>query len=180
MWSVGCILAELLSMQQENVKDHTAREPLFPGHYSDMTPRKQSRKPDISAKHARDQLQVIFDVIGTPSTSEILNVRKQQAELYLRSLPKQKGVDYKEKFPGIKQDAFDLLTALLQFDPANRLTVDQALNHKFLEAVREKLKEKEASEVTFEFEDIHLSEDQIRDMIIKEMTIINKYPKIES
>ena len=31
MWSAGCIFAELLSMQQENVQNFRERQPLFPG-----------------------------------------------------------------------------------------------------------------------------------------------------
>lgn len=31
LWSVGCIFAELLSMQEENVADVKDRVPLFPG-----------------------------------------------------------------------------------------------------------------------------------------------------
>lgn len=31
MWSVGCIFAELLSMQAQNVPDYRDRVPLFPG-----------------------------------------------------------------------------------------------------------------------------------------------------
>ena len=31
MWALGCIFAELLSMQKENVSDHRQRTALFPG-----------------------------------------------------------------------------------------------------------------------------------------------------
>ena len=38
MWSAGCILAEMLSMQKESEPDPNNRRPLFPGRSSNMSP----------------------------------------------------------------------------------------------------------------------------------------------
>lgn len=67
MWSLGCILAELLSMQKESFQTSKERSALFPG--KSCFPL-SAEKPSSYAD-ALDQLNVIFDVIGTPSMEDI-------------------------------------------------------------------------------------------------------------
>lgn len=67
MWSLGCILAELLSMQKESFPTSQERNALFPG--KSCFPL-SAEKPS-SYSDALDQLNVIFDVIGTPSREDI-------------------------------------------------------------------------------------------------------------
>ncbi|XWS60303.1 hypothetical protein CRYUN_Cryun07bG0024500 [Craigia yunnanensis] len=106
MWSVGCIMAELL-----------AKEPLFKG------------TSEI------DQLSKIFDTLGTPSEkiwtgiSELpgakANYSKQSYNLLRRKFPA-------ASFRGssVLSDAgFDLLNRLLTYDPEKRITADDALDH---------------------------------------------------
>lgn len=62
VWSLGCIFAELLSMQAESVPNHRERAPLFPGKSCFPLSVDQAR-PSCADK--LDQLNVIFDVIGT-------------------------------------------------------------------------------------------------------------------
>jgi len=65
LWSLGCILAELLSMQEGSVPGYQDRLPLFPGGscypLSGDTMKKDERL---------DQLSVIFSVIGTPDEAD--------------------------------------------------------------------------------------------------------------
>ncbi|XP_012438984.1 cyclin-dependent kinase G-2 isoform X1 [Gossypium raimondii] len=106
MWSVGCIMAELL-----------AKEPLFKG------------TSEI------DQLRKIFDTLGVPSEkiwpgfSELpgskANYSKQPYNLLRKKFPA-------ASFTGsaVLSDAgFDLLNRLLTYDPEKRITADDALNH---------------------------------------------------
>ncbi|CAN0439530.1 unnamed protein product, partial [Hapterophycus canaliculatus] len=67
VWSLGCILAELLSMQKESFATSQERNALFPG--KSCFPL-SAEKPS-SYSDALDQLNVIFDVIGTPSREDI-------------------------------------------------------------------------------------------------------------
>eukprot|EP00501_MAST-03F_sp_TOSAG23-6_P001224 GSMAST32.ASY1.ANO1.1270.1 assembled CDS len=68
MWSIGCIFAELLTMQKKYVSNHTRRKPIFPGKSCfPLTSDKSDKYNDV---RKRDQLNVIFDVIGTPSREE--------------------------------------------------------------------------------------------------------------
>ncbi|CAA7034955.1 unnamed protein product [Microthlaspi erraticum] len=106
MWSIGCIMAELLS-----------HKPLFPG------------------KSELDQLQKIFAVLGTPSEavwpgfSSLPNAKaKFPTQPYNQLRKKFPAIS----FVGgqiLSERGFDLLNGLLTLDPEKRLTVEEALNH---------------------------------------------------
>lgn len=108
MWSVGCIMAELLS-----------RKPLFQG----------KGGSDI------DQLHKIFAVLGTPSEAiwpgfsslpgAKANFAKQPYNLLRKKFPAASFTGA----PVLSDLGFDLLNRLLSCDPEKRLTVDEALNH---------------------------------------------------
>jgi len=104
MWSVGCILAELLR-----------RRPLFPG--ADYL----------------DQLRRIVGVLGTPTEEDLTTVEHRRAADYLRSLGPSVGMPFEVLFPDASEDAIDLLRKLLVFNPAHRITAVEALEHPFLQ-----------------------------------------------
>ena len=70
MWSIGAIFAELLQMQQENRPDPTKRGPIFPG--DSCFPLSIKDQMDYASRV--DQMQVIFDVIGSPTAEEIAKI----------------------------------------------------------------------------------------------------------
>ena len=78
MWSAGCILAELLGLMKENVQHPQDRGPIFPGQSCfPLSPdNKQSKK---FSRGNRDQLKMIFDVIGTPTDEEIDSLARDAA-----------------------------------------------------------------------------------------------------
>ena len=55
-----------------------------------------------------------------------------QAQDYIRSLPIKPRVPFQTLFPRANPLAIDLLSQLLNFDPAKRITCEQALNHPYL------------------------------------------------
>ncbi len=133
MWSIGCILSELLMMigDEGNFKQ---RKPLFPGRSCFPL---SARDPE-AYKDNFDQLNCIFSVIGTPTKDEIAKIKDEQARKYLEKLAKnsfQKPLDLTKKFKNASKQELDLLRRLLQFDVEKRITVDQALSHPYLEDV---------------------------------------------
>jgi serine/threonine protein kinase len=110
MWSLGCILAELLHWQQGK-NPICALFPGDPGH----------------------QLTAIFDIIGTPSKEDIDAVsHHSKYQDYLRKLPAKKRQDWNTLFPKASPSAIDLLDRLLTFNPNKRITAPEALAHEFL------------------------------------------------
>ncbi|XP_076940491.1 cyclin-dependent kinase G-2-like isoform X1 [Bidens hawaiensis] len=112
MWSLGCIMAELLSKQ-----------PLFNG------------------KTEFDQLDKIFKTLGTPNEtiwpgySKLpgvkVNVVKHQYNLLRRKFPATSFTGS----PVLSDAGFDLLNKLLTYDPEKRITAAEALNHEWFREV---------------------------------------------
>jgi len=71
IWSVGCIMAELL----------TGR-PLFPG--DDQI----------------DQITKVLTICGTPTNETLSKITSEEAILYIRSLPRMEKKDFQTVFPG--------------------------------------------------------------------------------
>ncbi|KAI5385219.1 cyclin-dependent kinase G-2 isoform X1 [Lathyrus oleraceus] len=112
MWSLGCIMAELLS-----------KEPLFNG------------------KTEFDQLDKIFRILGTPNEtiwpgfSKLPGVKvnfvKHQYNLLRKKFPATSFTGS----PVLSDSGFDLLNKLLTYDPEKRITAEAALNHEWFREV---------------------------------------------
>jgi len=105
LWAVGCILAELLN-----------RKPLFPG------------------RDYGHQLDLILDVIGTPTLDEFYAITSRRSRDYIRALPIRRRKSFTQMFPKASADAIDFLQKTLTFDPKKRMTVDEALEHPYVSA----------------------------------------------
>eukprot|EP00177_Eucheuma_denticulatum_P008604 GFKZ01015661.1.p2 GENE.GFKZ01015661.1~~GFKZ01015661.1.p2 ORF type:complete len:274 (+),score=26.71 GFKZ01015661.1:368-1189(+) len=111
MWSVGCLLAELMT-----------RKPLFPG------------------KEETEQLDLIFQVVGSPTESTWPHWRK---------LPQARMISESRAYPAQLQSFFrkmaahqgttatasvvDLLTQMLKLDPSKRISASDALSHRWFQ-----------------------------------------------
>ncbi len=122
MWSVGCILAEILG-----------RKPLFPG------------------KDYMNQLHLIIEILGTPSYEDTEFIASAKAKAYIRALPFRKKVPFTKLFPKACAPAIDLLERCLTFAPEKRITVEQALAHPYLAALHDPTDEPTAQH-TFDFD----------------------------
>lgn len=145
VWAAGCIFAELLRMVKENVPDHKRRCALFPG--TSCFPLSPSLKPTMKVTDflisPRDQLKVIVDLKGTPNESDISFLNDVKASNYIKELPKSKGIKMKDLFPNEDKNAISLLEKMLAFNPYFRITVKEALRHKYFAEVRKKESEYE-------------------------------------
>ncbi|KAF5726684.1 cyclin-dependent kinase G-2 [Tripterygium wilfordii] len=112
MWSLGCIMAELL-----------AKEPLFNG------------------KTEFDQLDKIFRTLGTPNETiwpgfsrlpgVKVNFVKQQYNMLRKKFPATSFTGS----PVLSDAGFDLLNKLLTYDPEKRITAKAALDHEWFKEV---------------------------------------------
>lgn len=135
-WSAGCIMAEMLTMMGPG-----SREALFPGGPCEFSP-----SGNIPTEDRLDQLDTIIDVLGPPPQETIDamaggpvdGLRTSLQDKLRKRLMKLKGRKQKmtlaERFKEAPPQAIDLLTKLLQFNPANRITIDEAIKHPFLAA----------------------------------------------
>ncbi|TIB82469.1 Pkinase-domain-containing protein [Wallemia mellicola] len=105
IWSVGCILAEMLSGR-----------PLFPG------------------RDYHHQLTLILDILGTPTLDEFYAISSRRSRDYIRALPFRKKRSFSQLFPDASPEAVDFLTRTLTFSPKSRMSVEECLSHPYLSA----------------------------------------------
>lgn len=103
LWSVGCILAELLG-----------GEVLFPG------------------RDFKHQVELICSILGKPGEEDLGHVTSGRARKFLAALPEGEGRGLDERFANADAKGVDLMKRLLMFDPEKRLTAEEALRHEYL------------------------------------------------
>lgn len=103
VWSVGCILAELLG-----------------------------GRPFFKGRDYVDQLNQILHYLGTPNEETLSRIGSPRAQEYVRNLPFMPKIPFDRLFPNANPDALDLLDRMLAFDPTSRISVEQALEHPYL------------------------------------------------
>ncbi|MBA0806491.1 hypothetical protein Gohar_005942, partial [Gossypium harknessii] len=161
IWSIGCIFAEML-----------IGKPLFPG------------------KNVVHQLDLMTDMLGTPSAESISKIRNEKARRYLSSMRRKQPVPFSHKFPNVDPLALRLLERLLAFDPKDRPTAEEVrlLSESVFPKSMKKGKEALAdpyfyglanvdrepttqpiSKLEFEFERRKLAKDDVRELIYREI-----------
>ncbi|XP_062011752.1 mitogen-activated protein kinase 19-like [Rosa rugosa] len=150
IWSIGCIFAEVLT-----------GKPLFPG------------------KSVVHQLDLITDLLGTPTLETISGVRNEKARKYLTEMRKKHPVSFTQKFPKADPLALRLLQRLLAFDPKDRPTAEEALADPYfkgLARVERELSCQPISKLEFEFERRRVIKEDIRELIYRE--ILEYHPQL--
>ena len=131
VWSVGCILAELI-----------LRKPLFPG------------------RSTTNQIALIVDIIGSPSDEDLEQCKSRNAKRYVKGLGKKQKIPWKQVFRGkeYEEEEIDLIDKMLTWNPDKRITVEQALEHPFME----KLHDPTDEPVTFPIDDFEFDREDIK------------------
>ncbi|XP_020662918.3 mitogen-activated protein kinase 7 [Pogona vitticeps] len=141
MWSVGCIFAEMLGRKQ-----------LFPG------------------KNYIHQLQLIITVLGTPPAKVVHSIGADRVRAYIQSLPSRQPVPWENLYQNADQKALALLSKMLRFDPRERLSVVEALNHPFLAKYHDPDDEPDCIPAfDFDFDKQVLTKEQIKEAIVAEI-----------
>jgi mitogen-activated protein kinase 1/3 len=79
-------MAELLGMMKQNVEHPQDRKPFFPGQSCfPLSPckKKTNQAQGCFPNEATDQLNIIFDVIGTPEQSDLAFITDKRVLHYL-------------------------------------------------------------------------------------------------
>jgi len=146
VWSIGCILAELLG-----------------------------GKPIFKGRDYVDQLNQILHYLGTPSEDTLRRVGSPRAQDYIRSLPIRPRIPFSTIYPHANPHAIDLLTKMLAFDPAKRISCEEALAHPYLAVWHDPLDEPVCQmQFDFSFED----EDTIEGMKRLIVDEVNDFRKL--
>lgn len=173
IWSVGCIYAELLGMLSGcRFED---RGPLFPGSSCfPLSPEHKQRQPTsgaLNGRHKKDQLSMIFNLIGTPSQADIDDLQGADTKQYVKCFSQREGDGLGKQFRYAGFESIDILSRMLKFSPGKRMKVQETLQHQIFREIREPSKEfrtKVRLHLDFEEED-DLDESLLRQYFCKEV-----------
>ena len=112
VWSVGCILAELVNGKA-----------LFPG---------------VSTMN---QVELILDVVGKPTRDDILAIESENAASIIQNITLKPRRAFGSFFKESSPETLDFLQRCLEFNPARRISIEEALNHPFVAQFRDPQKE---------------------------------------
>lgn len=145
MWSLGCIFGELL-----------LRKPILPGNDSNH------------------QLEIIFNLIGTPSEYDIEAIPNPRSKEKALSFAKRDGKSLQSVFRNSNPDAVDLVKKMLIFNPDLRISVEEALEHPYLSTFHCPEDEPTSAPVSifdFQFEEHNLSIRELKNLIYDEILL---------
>eukprot|EP00427_Karlodinium_veneficum_P025254 CAMPEP_0169098440 /NCGR_PEP_ID=MMETSP1015-20121227/20043_1 /TAXON_ID=342587 /ORGANISM="Karlodinium micrum, Strain CCMP2283" /LENGTH=518 /DNA_ID=CAMNT_0009159291 /DNA_START=44 /DNA_END=1600 /DNA_ORIENTATION=- len=141
IWSVGCIYAELLGMH-ESVKCED-RHPLFPGSscfpLSPLHAHAKDYRYHTTA--VQDQLNLIFNLLGTPRDEDMEFLDRDDARSYIRCFTKREGQGIRGMFEHVHEDAIAVLENVVRFNASTRPTVDELLDFQLFAEDRDPSKE---------------------------------------
>ncbi|KAM3136858.1 hypothetical protein pb186bvf_011117 [Paramecium bursaria] len=140
IWSIGCILAELLG-----------RTILFQG------------------RHPREQVEKIIAVLGKPKPEDTPYQVDKVIMDYIEKMEDREAIKWIDIFPFANPLALDLLQHMLVYNPNKRFNIKQCIEHEYFKTHLENHPPKKCEEVfDWTFDSIELKEKLIRQELYKE------------
>jgi serine/threonine protein kinase len=154
MWSLGCILAELLY-----------GKPFFPG-----------KDCNSLINVVTEQVVYILEITGVPSVNELieLNVGSEKTRDTLGKLTNIERKELKDFIPNASEEAIDLLNKLLKFNPSQRITAKEMIKHPFFTQLYKDSDIQYCYEYLaydFDFENKEHTENELKDLILSEVML---------
>ena len=150
VWSVGCILAELLG-----------------------------GRPFFKGRDYVDQLNQILHILGTPNEETLARIGSPRAQEYVRNLPYMAKQPFNQLFQNANPDALDLLDHMLAFDPSSRISVEEALEHPYLHIWHD-ASDEPGCPTTFNFDfEVVEDVGEMRKMILDEVARFRQHVRIQ-
>lgn len=108
------------------------------------------------------QLVMIVNLLGSPSTED-MEFLSAEAKSFILAQPRRAGVPFKDLFSMATPEAIDLLSKLLVFHPAKRLTAKQVMEHPYFEKFRDSAAEADAPDAFTWNHSCEYTKEQLRD-----------------
>ncbi|KAJ5623392.1 mitogen-activated protein kinase Hog1 [Penicillium lividum] len=141
IWSTGCILAEMLK-----------GTPLFP-----------------ATSHA-DQFSLFVNLLGNPTEKIVEKIKNKNTRAFVQSLPQCKRLPLTETFPGVDQEAVDILEKMLSFDVDERISAEVALSHPYVATYHDPTDEPIVeNQFDWRFDNVEVNTDALKTAVFKEV-----------
>lgn len=148
MWSAGCILAEFFG-----------------------------RKPVFMGKDSVHQIHEITKILGSPSRELLIQYGSLKAwNMCSNGTPTFKKLPWVDMYPFASPAALELIEQLLQWEAEQRLTIEDAIKHPFLQEVRKPEDEPICPQGPFDFSYEHqlYSMPKLREFLVNEVSIFRQ------
>lgn len=89
-------------------------------------------KPMFPGVSTLNQIERVLKVTGMPTQEEIDSMNSPHCTKIFSTIPHTKQTSLESIFPSAPEDAIDLMNKLLKFNPSDRLTVEECLEHPYV------------------------------------------------